>query len=182
MEKVCIHLANGFEEIEALAVVDILRRAEIATEIVSITGQKEVTGAHDITVIADSLFEEVNYEEVKMILLPGGMPGSRNLDQHQGLRNQIKNFHTNGKPLGAICAAPLVLGSAGVLKGKAATCYPGFEKELPGAKVSGQPIIRDGNIITGKGAGYAMHFALEIVKILKDNATAEHIKNAMFID
>ena len=181
MDKVCIHLANGFEEIEALAVVDILRRAEINTEVVSVTGNKEVTGAHNITVIADSLFEEVNYDEVKMIVLPGGMPGSRNLDQHQGLRDQIKSFHAAQKPLGAICAAPLVLGSTGVLKGKEATCYPGFEEELSGAKVSDRPIVRDGNIITGKGAGYAMHFALEIVKILKDKTTAEKIRKGMFI-
>ena len=180
-DKVCIHLAEGFEEIEALSVVDILRRASIDIEMVSITGEKEVTGAHDITVIADTLFEDVDYNEVKMIILPGGMPGARNLEKHQELRKQIKNFNDYKKPLGAICAAPLVLANAGVLDGKNATCYPGFEKELTGAKVSDTPVIRDGNIITGKGAGYSMNFALEIVTMLKDKEMAERLKDGMFI-
>ena len=121
MKKIFIHLADGFEEVEAITPVDVLRRAGCEVVIVSVTGKKEVRGAHGITVLADRLFEESDYEHADMILLPGGQPGSDNLNRHEGLKKQIIVFHEQDKMIAAICAAPLVLGSAGVLKGKKAT-------------------------------------------------------------
>ena len=138
MNKIAVHLAEGFEEIEAISIIDVLRRAAFEVEVVSMTQRIEVAGAHHITVKADTLFEDLNYEWIDMIILPGGMPGTNNLNQHEELKQQILNFHENGKPLGAICAAPLVFGKLGILKDKQAPCCPGFEEELKGAKVSGK--------------------------------------------
>lgn len=177
MKKVCVHLADGFEEIEAISIIDVLRRAGIKVIIVSITGNLKVEGSHQIKVTADMLFENVNYKKIDMIILPGGMPGSTNLDNHKGLQEQILHFHHNNKPLGAICAAPMVLGHLGVLQNSQATCYPGFEKHLQGASSTGEPVVLDKNIVTGKGPGTAIQFALKIVELLIDKKTAdEHAK------
>lgn len=181
MKKIAVHLAEGFEEIEAINVIDVLRRAELEVVVVSVTGKPEVTGSHQIKVTADKLFEDVNYSEIDVIVLPGGMPGSNNLNKHVGLRNQILNFNTNGKPLGAICAAPMVLGNLGLLKGKNATCYPGFEDELHGATITGEDVEKAGNIITGKGAGVAIEFALEIVKMLKGKELVNELAKKMIV-
>lgn len=181
MNKVAIHLAEGFEEIEAVSIIDVLRRAEIDVNIVSITGNFVVTGSHNIKIMADSLFENVDYDLIDMIVLPGGMPGSRNLNNHNGLRDQILHFNANGKPLGAICAAPLVLGNLGILKGKKATCYPGFEDELKGAKPTGNFVEQDGVIVTGKGAGVAINFALKIVELLKGKELANDLAEKMIV-
>src|SRR5690554_5279704 len=133
-ETVTVHLAEGFEEIEAVSIIDVLRRAGIETLIVSVTGKKEVTGSHNITITADSLFEDIDYSQIKMIVLPGGMPGAQHLKEHDALGKQIIKFNNEGKPVGAICAAPIVLGGLGLLKNKKATCYPGFEEQLEGAE------------------------------------------------
>jgi len=175
---VYVHLADGFEEIEALAVVDLLRRAGIETWTVSITGRLPVEGSHEIKVIADFLFEDAVYGNCEMIVLPGGMPGTKNLDAHNGLREKIYSFNNQGKWLAAICAAPMVLGHAGVLKGKKATCYPGFEKELEGAIFVTDPVISDGHVITSRGAGTAMAFALKIIEELKGKKASDDIAKA----
>ena len=181
MKKIAVHLAEGFEEIEAISIIDVLRRAEFNVEVVSITGKQVVTGSHQIKVTADKLFEDVDYSQIEMIVLPGGMPGATNLNNHKGLRKQILDFNKDGKPLGAICAAPLVFGQLGLLKGKNATCFPGFEKYLEGAKVTGADTETTGNIVTGKGAGVAVKFALKIVEELKGKKAADELADRMVV-
>lgn len=163
-KKIAVHLADGFEEIEAISIIDVLRRADLTVLVISVTGKLEVTGAHQLKVVADKLFEEVNYEEVSVIVLPGGMPGAANLDAHKGLKAQITKFNNENKPLAAICAAPLVYGNLGILNGKQAVCYPGFEKYLKGAEILNNPVAESGNVITGRGPGAAMEFALKLVE------------------
>ena len=178
---VFVHLADGFEEIEALTIVDVLRRAKIETETVSIMGTLPVTGAHDIRVIADIIFEDAVYDNCELIVLPGGMPGATNLDGHERLREKIQSFENQGKKIAAICAAPLVLGHAGVLKGKEATCYPSFEDELTGATISEEDVCVSGNIITSRGPGTAMAFALELVRQLKGDKVRDLVaKNMLY--
>ena len=181
MTKIVIPLAEGFEEIEAVSIIDILRRADIEVTTVAINNKLEVTGSHDIIIIADKLFEEVNFDEYNMIVLPGGMPGATHLNNHTGLRDQLKMFHTQGKPLGAICAAPLVFGNIGLLENKTATCYPGFEKELRGAKTTTNNVELSDGIITGKGAGVAIEFALKIVELLKGKDLANELARKMIV-
>lgn len=178
---ITVHLAEGFEEIEAVSIIDVLRRAGMTVVTVSVTGQTEVKGAHDITITADKLFEQVNYSTVEMIVLPGGMPGAQNLKNHSGLREQILQFNKSGKPLGAICAAPMVFGNLELLNGKNATCFPGFESELKGANVTGNPVEVADNIITGKGAGVAIQFALKIVEHFKGKNAADELGNRMVV-
>lgn len=182
MEKlIAVHLAEGFEEIEAVSIIDVLRRADIDTLVVSVTGEKVVTGSHNIQITADILFEEVDYSTVDMIVLPGGLPGANNLKDHVGLAEQILDFHKNGKPLGAICAAPIVLGNLGILENHKATCFPGFENQLKGAKVTGAEVETSGKIITGKGAGVAIKFALKIVESIKGQKFAEELGRKMIV-
>lgn len=181
MTKIVIPLATGFEEIEAICIIDVLRRAEFEVDVVSVTGKKEVTGAHQIKIIADKLFENIDFETIDMIILPGGMPGSINLKNHSGLQNQIIDFQKNGKLLGAICAAPLVFGNLGILKNKDATCYPGFEDQLIGANITGRNVEIADTIITGKGAGVAIEFALKIVELLKGKSFANELGRKMMI-
>jgi 4-methyl-5(b-hydroxyethyl)-thiazole monophosphate biosynthesis len=181
MKKIAVHLAEGFEEIEAISIIDVLRRADFDVNIVSVTNNFFVTGSHNIKVMADSLFENVDYKSIDMIVLPGGMPGSKNLNNHEGLKQQILNFNENGKHLGAICAAPLVFGNLGILKGKKATCYPGFEDELEGATITGKNVELAGKIITGKGAGVAIIFALKIVEMLSGKELANKLGRKMIV-
>ena len=133
MKTIYVFLAEGFEEVEALTPVDVLRRAGLPVKTVSVTGVLTVNGAHGVPVVADMVFEEVKEEDAEMIVLPGGLPGATNLDAHEGLGKLIMTFAEAGRPLSAICAAPLVYGKRGLLKGKKVTCYPGFEKYLEGA-------------------------------------------------
>jgi 4-methyl-5(b-hydroxyethyl)-thiazole monophosphate biosynthesis len=182
MKKVLIHFANGFEEVEAITPVDVLRRAGCEVITVSVTGKKEVTSTRGVTVLADKLFVEADYEQADLILLPGGQPGSDNLNRHEGLKEQIRKFHKQGKMIAAICAAPLVLGSTGVLKGKKATCYPGVESQLIGATCTGNAVEVDGNVITGKGPGAAMKFSIMLVERLVGKAKADELKKAMIVE
>ncbi|MGD9929276.1 MAG: DJ-1 family glyoxalase III [Mangrovibacterium sp.] len=182
MKKIAVHLATGFEEIEAITIIDVLRRAGFKVTMVSVTGEKLVVGSHQIPVLADKLFDEVNYDEMDMILLPGGMPGAKNLDLHEGLKAQIIQFNQQQKPLGAICAAPLVLGHLQLLNGKRAVCYPGFENELTGALVNEEPAVVDKNIITGRGVGAALTFALKIVEMLDSKQKADQLAKAMLVE
>lgn len=163
-KKIAVHLADGFEEIEAISIIDVLRRADLEVVSVSVTGKLEVNGAHQIKVLADKLFESVDYKDIYMIVLPGGMPGASNLNMHEGLKAQIVRFNDENKPLAAICAAPLVFGNLGLLNGKQAVCYPGFEKYLKGSEVLSIPVVESGNFITGRGPGVAIAFALKIVE------------------
>ncbi len=178
-KKIAVPLAEGFEEIEAVSIIDVLRRANIEVVTVSTSNNLEVTGSHNIKIIADQLFTEINFDEVDMIVLPGGLPGATNLNGHAGLRKVIVEFNKNNKALGAICAAPLVLGSTGVLKSKRATCYPGFENQMSGAEATGRNVEVSGNIVTGKGAGMALNFALKIVEMLKGREMAENLSAKM---
>lgn len=182
MEKIAVHLAEGFEEIEAISTIDVLRRAGFDVITVSVTDAATVTGAHNIPVIADDVFENIDYSLVDMIVLPGGMPGAKNLNSHSGLKKQILQFNETGKPLGAICAAPLVFGQAGILKGKKVTCYPGFEDYLEGAEITGSSTEVAGNIVTGRGAGVAIDFALKIVEQLKGKKAAEELAEKMVVN
>lgn len=181
MKKIAVYLAEGFEEIEAISIIDVLRRAEFNVTIVSVTENLEVTGSHGIKVFADKLFNNVDYEKMDMIILPGGMPGAANLNEHLGLREQILNFNESKKLLAAICAAPLVFGNLGILKNKKATCFPGYENQLHGAIATGENIEVSENIITGKGAGVAIDFALKIVEILKGKKFADELSKKMIV-
>lgn len=175
MAKVYIFLANGFEEIEGLTVVDLLRRAGIDITMVSVTGEMFITGSHQIMVKADALFDDLDYEDADMLVLPGGMPGTKNLSSHEGLDLLLRKFHSKGRKLSAICAAPSVLGSKGLLKGKNATCYPGFEDALLGAHIKNEGVVFDGNVITSKGLGTAMDFSFGLITSLKSEAVAAEI-------
>lgn len=177
-----VHLAEGFEEIEALTVVDLLRRAEISVKTVSMEKGLEVKGAHDILVKADIMFSDADYEECEMIVLPGGMPGTSNLMKNEDLLNRIKEFNREGKNIAAICAAPMILGEIGILDGKKATIYPGMESHLKQGEYKDMPVVVDGNIITSKGPATAMTFALELVGILKDEAAKEETSKGLLFE
>jgi len=180
-KRIAVHLANGFEEIEAISIIDVLRRAGIDVIVVSMTGKLEVTGAHQLKVISDILFDDVNYDGIFMIVLPGGMPGASNLDAHAGLQKQINSFNAENKPLAAICAAPLVFGNLGILKGKQVVCYPGFESYLKGAEILNVPVVESENIITGNGPGSAIEFALKIVEKTVSIDVAKSVSKQMLV-
>ena len=171
MGTVYAFFADGFEEIEAFTAVDTLRRAGLNVQIVSVTPDEIVMGAHDVSLLCDINFENCDFFDADLLLLPGGMPGAATLDKHEGLRKLLLDFAAKGKPIAAICAAPMVLGKLGLLKGRKATCYPSFEQYLEGAECVSEPVVRDGNIITGMGPGAAMEFALTIVDLLAGKET-----------
>jgi len=179
---VLVHLAYGFEEIEALTVVDLLRRVEIPVGTVSVTGEKMVEGAHGIRVEADFLFEEQDYGGCSMIVLPGGLPGAFGLQDHEGLEQQIRDFSAAGKSVAAICAAPMILGHHGVLGGRKATIYPGMEANLSGGVYTDQKVVCDGSLITSQGPGTAMDFALAIVEFLRGAEAAADLKQDLLLD
>lgn len=178
---VYIHLANGFEEIEAVTIVDILRRAEVQASFVSVEKEKSVRGTHGILIEADVTFEMADYDLCDMIVLPGGMPGTKNLAGNERLLIKIKEFNKQGKYLAAICAAPMVFAAATILNGKNATIYPGMEAYLEGAKLSTNKVVVDGNIITSRGPGTSMEFALKIVEILKGETVSEKLRKDLVI-
>ena len=182
MKTIFVFLATGFEEIEALTPVDVLKRAGLSVQNVSVMDEQIVLGAHGVPVVADKMFEEIVSEDAEMILLPGGLPGATNLDEHQGLGRLIMSFAEAGKPLAAICAAPLVLGKRGLLVGKKATCYPGFESYLEGAEYTANLVEVDGNFITGKGPGAAMEFAFAIVEKYCGIDKVQELKQGMMIE
>lgn len=179
MKRVAIIVADGFEEIEGLTVVDLLRRADIRIDMVSIGTTKKIVGSHNICIEADFLFEDYSFEEVDMIVLPGGMPGTKHLLEHNRLQEIITEFYKNGKALAAICAAPSVLGQAGILHEKQAVCYPGFEEELVGAKLIYEEVVVDKTIITSRGLGTAIPFSLEIITYLSGKELSEKIKTGI---
>lgn len=182
MKKIAVHLAEGFEEIEAVSIIDVLRRAGFEVTVVSVTGNEIVSGSHKIRITSDVLFENLDYNQIDMLVLPGGMPGAKHLKEHIGLAEQIVDFNDNGKPIGAICAAPIVLGNLGILKDVKATCYPGYEGELHGAVVTENDVELAGTIVTGKGAGVAIDFALKIVEMFKGKEAADELAEKMIAD
>lgn len=179
MKTICIFLAEGFEESEALYPLDIMRRGGLDVKTVSVTGDKVVTSSHQVPVVADVLFEDLKEEDVEMIVLPGGLPGATNLDAHAGLDKLIMNFASQSKPLAAICAAPMVYGKRGLLNGKKATCYPGFDKYLEGAEYTGNLVEIVDNFILGKGPAAAAPFGFAILEKFAGEAKAEEVKKGM---
>jgi 4-methyl-5(b-hydroxyethyl)-thiazole monophosphate biosynthesis len=179
MSRVCIFFAPGLEEIEGLTVVDLMRRADIPIRIVSIGDTPEVTGAHGIRITADCCFADMDFSDTEMLVLPGGAPGTCNLNACEPLKALLKDFYEKGKYIGAICAAPMVLGHLGFLNGRKATCYPGFEKDLIGADHVTDDAVVDGHIITSRGLGTAIEFAAALISLLTDTATAENIKQSV---
>ncbi len=171
--KAYMFLADGFEEVEALTVVDVLRRGSVDIRMMSITGDREVLGSHKIRIKADGLFWESDYSDGDIVILPGGKGGTDKLSENEGVHNVLRSYCESGKKVAAICAAPSVLGRLGLLEGKKATCYPGFEDKLKGAVISkngpkavGSPFEIAGNIITGRSMGTALDFALTILEEL----------------
>lgn len=180
---VYLFLAPGFEEIEALTPVDVLRRAGLDVCTVAVSDNRTVPGSHNIPVTADLLFSDASldasvdadFSDATMFILPGGMPGAKNLRACEPLCRLLTDAADRGLPVAAICAAPFILGELGILKGKSAICYPGFEDRLLGATVSDRKVVRDGNILTAAGMGVALEFALAAVEMLIDKATADRI-------
>ena len=176
---VIVFLANGFEETEAIAPIDILRRN--GKEVITVgIGEEVITSSHGITVIPD--ITEVEFspsDEIEMIVLPGGMPGTLGLEKSRTVQDSIDFCSQNGKYIAAICAAPSIIGKKGLLKGKRATCFPGFEEFLEGAQFTGEPVEHDGNIITARGAGVAIEFGLKLVEVLSGKEPSDKIKEAI---
>ena len=181
MSKVFVFIAEGFEEIEALSVVDFLRRAEIEVSMVSVTDKINVTGAHGISVNTDMTFDEIK-DEADILVLPGGMPGTINLKNHEGLKNLLLKYNSEGRRIAAICAAPTVLGFYGILNGHKAVCYPGMEEGLNTDFAGDYKVVTDGNITTSKGPGTAVWFALELIELLKGKEVREKIRKSLVLD
>lgn len=198
MQKVYVFLADGFEEIEGLTVVDVLRRGGVEVVTVSVTGDRVIHGSHGIDVYADSVFEAEDYNDAKMLVLPGGGGGTKMLSEHKPLIELLKEFYKagEGKPencgnesgiagkceassrkyIAAICAAPSILGQLGMLEGRKAICYPGFEEKLLGAEIVQKDAVVDGNVITGRAMGGAAEFALTLLGLLKGKEKEEEIR------
>lgn len=176
-----VFLAEGFEELEALTPVDLIRRAGFEVRTVAVSGDNKVKGAHGIEVVADIRDVELCDKRPKVVILPGGMPGTTNLELSDTVKITIDNAMSQGSLVCAICAAPSVLGKMGYLEGKRVTCFPGFEKYLEGATVVDERVVRDGNIITAKGAGCATEFALSIIEAVADSETADRVKRESFV-
>lgn len=178
---VYLFLANGFEEVEAITPVDILRRAgvEVSTVAVVDSSDKTVTGAHGIDITADISLTDINYDDIDAVILPGGMPGTRNLDASEDVRQALKYCFDNDRLICAICAAPSVLGHLGFLKGKKATCFPGFERELHAAVFTGAEVTVDGKIITADGPGAAMKFGEAIAAQFVGIDAAKRVTDSM---
>ncbi len=170
-------LADGFEETEMIAPWDILIRGGLDVKCVGVTGQY-VTGAHKMVVKSDITLDQVDIKKGEMFILPGGMPGTTNLDECEKVREIILSAYENGKYVGAICAAPMVLGKLGILKGKKATCFPGFEEYLTGAELVRTHAVRDGNVITAIGAGGAMEFGFELLACF-DKEKSNQVRKSM---
>ena len=179
MSKIGIFMADGCEEIEGLTVVDVVRRAKMEIVMLSITGKKEVTSSHGVTFLADALAEETGYEDLDGIVLPGGMPGTLNLKNHDGVRYVVKQYAKEGRYVGAICAAPTILKSLGVLEGRRATCYPGVEDEMEDVVLTETAVVVDENIITSQGVGTAIDFGLKLIEILDGEEKAKEIADSI---
>ena len=179
MSKVYIFLADGFEDIEGLTVVDLMRRAEIEATTVSIKDTKEVTTSHGITLFADTTFGEVDFADADMLVLPGGMPGTKYLGAYEPLTTLLKEFYGKGGKIAAICAAPSVFAELGFLEGRRATSYPSFMEKLTGAVTTEESVVVDGNVTTSRGLGTAIDFALSLIGQLLGTEKAEEIAKSI---
>lgn len=176
---VYVFFAEGFEEIEALTVVDVLRRADIQTQMIGIS-ERAVTGSHGITVQMDGLIQDiVSLDEVLMLVLPGGMPGARHLAESEALRKLLLSANASNISLAAICAAPTVLARHGIIGNRAYTCYPGFEAQIAEGQHREDLVVHDGTLITGKGAGAALPFAFKLVALIKGKTISEALEKSM---
>ena len=180
MKKVYVFLADGFEDVEALIPVDVLRRGGVDVTTVSISDFPLVTSAHGVNIEADIMFEQGDFSDADLIFLPGGMPGASNLFAHKGVCKVVVDQFAAGKKVAAICAAPgVVLGQLGILEGKKATCYPGFEQMLDGATYTADLVTVDGNVTTAEGTAAAFPFAYELLAQLVDKKTSDQIAEGM---
>ena len=179
MAKALIFLAEGYEEVEMLTVVDMVRRAKIDIDMVAIGDQRVVKSSHGVCITADRLLDEADFAEAQMLILPGGIPGTPNLRACDTLCQQLQQFAKEEKWVAAVCAAPTVLGELGILKDHQATCYPSFADQLICGQYVKKPVVRDGKVITSRGMGTCIEFAAEIITALKDAETAEHVKTAI---
>lgn len=180
MKTIFIFLITGFEEIEALATVDILRRAELDVKTVSLTDNKVVVGSHGVPVTADIMFSEGDYANAEMLVLPGGTPA---YNEHEAVKREILEFANQGKRVAAICASPMVLGGLGLLEGKKATCYPGFEQYLTKAVLNtDKAVVVDGNITTGRGPGLTIDFALSLVEQVAGKAKRDEVAKGLLVN
>lgn len=179
--RILLFLAEGFEEIEAVAPIDVFRRAGIDVTTVSVADSLIVTGANNIGVKADVVFADADFSGTYLLYLPGGLPGTTNLDSHAGLKKLIESHAAKGGVIAAICAAPSILGKMGILNQKEAICYPGFESMLTGATISTSSVVKSGNILTAKGPGLAIPFALRIVEELKGKEVAQQVASGMIL-
>jgi 4-methyl-5(b-hydroxyethyl)-thiazole monophosphate biosynthesis len=175
MKKAAVFFGTGYEEIEALTVVDLRRRANIETVCVAIDNERKVTGSHNITVAMDTGIDSIDFDSFDILVCPGGMPGTKNLEACKKLIDNLKKFDEEGKLIAAICAAPSIFGHMGLLAGRDACIYPGMEAELIGANVVYDKVTKAGNIITSRGMGTAIPFGLEIVASLIDKETADKL-------
>ena len=183
MAKVYAMIADGSEEVECLAVVDVLRRSGVETVLVSAGKTKEIVSSHQIPIQADATAAETDFSDGDVIFLPGGMPGSENLSACEPLIAALRQADADGRRIAAICAAPgVVLGRHGFLKGRTATCFPGFEKEFKEASYTMQGVVTDGNITTARGLGFAIDLGLELVKMLVGESAAEDTKKKIQYD
>jgi len=181
MSRAAVLLIDGFEETEAVTVIDVLRRADIKVDVLGVE-KRRVVGSHHIALEADALLADHAGDRYQLVVLPGGMPGAAKLRDHDGVQAFLKAHHAAGRLVAAICAAPIALGKAGVLQGKRATCYPGFEEQLTGADVQKTtPVVKDGNVITSRAPGTAMAFALALVEELCDEATSSKLATSMLV-
>lgn len=176
-----LFLATGFEELEAIAALDVIRRAQLEITTISVTGQLDVTGAHGINVKADALFDGTDFSRAEMLILPGGMPGTLNLENYTPLIALLKDHNRHGGRIAAICAAPSILGKIHLLRNQQAVCYPGFEEQLIGAFVGKEPVATSSNITTSRGPGFAIQFGLSIVRQLKGDEVADQVAKDMLI-
>ncbi len=176
--KIAVLLADGFEEVEALTPIDLLRRANLDVDLIGIENET-VTGAHGIRVNADTVASRADISIYDSVILPGGMPGTLNLDKASFTDKLLKSVISKGGRIAAICAAPLILGKRGLLEGKEAICYPGFEDELLGARISKKSVVTDGLITTAKGMGVALEFAKELVKLFCGEDTKNKLSEAI---
>ena len=176
MCKVTVFIADGTEETECLTIVDLLRRAGVEVRLVSIMESEKIVSSHKVTIIADGQFDTEDYSDSDMLFIPGGMPGVTNMLAHEGLIELIRKFNEEGKRLGAVCAGPSVLGKAGALEGKKATCFPGWEDKLFCSEYTGAGVTTDGLITTWRGLGFTIDEGLELIRLLKGDEAAADIK------
>lgn len=179
MKRMAVFFADGFEEIEALTVVDVCRRCGVEVDMVSVTEEDGVKGSHGIFVRTDKCFSQADFDGYDMLVLPGGMPGTKNLEAHGGLMAQVDAFYAVGKHVAAICAAPSIFGHRGILRGRKACCYPGFESHLEGAQVTEGPVEVSDHVVTSRGMGTAIDFSLTLAGILCGEEKAQEMGEAI---